>query len=109
MFRTTVTGPDGFNEPLMPFTSVLNCVGSVWRVMVPVTVGRKTRVAASGELLAGGIPWRGEPVPVSLVLVTLNWYSKAPMSVGPKRGKPRWSVAGAWVLTPPPMAGLLGS
>ena len=33
--------------------------------------------------------WRSEPSPLSLALVTLNSYSKAPMSVLPNRLKPR--------------------
>src|SRR5438874_8710110 len=48
------------------------------------------------------------PLPEVTAMVN-PWLSKAPMSTGPTRPNPRWSVAEAPVLVPASMAGLPGS
>ncbi len=71
-------------------------------------VGRTlARLTAWGRLSCPG----AEPTPPKEVLTTSAVPSlwKAPISTEPPRAKPRWSVAGAPVLVPVPIAGLPGS
>src|ERR1700722_10534767 len=77
-------------------------------VWAPVPM-RNRMVSVPAVAFALVIAWRSEPRPLSAVVVTLNWYSKAPMSVLPKRGRPRWSLAGALAKLPALMAGLPGN
>ena len=85
----------------------------VWGVLNRL---EKVIVSAVGRALARLIAWRRlsspglDPTPSAVVLtMILGWVWKAPMSIRPVRGWPRWSVAGASVVVPPPIAGLPGS
>src|SRR5689334_8112585 len=87
-------------------------VGRALRTLIvwtPAPAIRKATMSVPVVALALRMAWRSEPTPLSLVLVTLNWYSKAPMSVLAKRVRPRWSAAGALAELPALMAGLVGS
>src|SRR5262245_19651732 len=87
------------------------------RGVVPNTDGSNVVVTAAGNTFARVTAWRNvirpgalpAPPAVALTATAEPWLWKAPMSTGPVRGWPRWSVAGAPVVVPPPIAALPGS
>ena len=66
--------------PSMTAGSVIVGSAEVGAIVCAPEPIRKTMVSVPAVVFALVIAWRSEPRPLSAVVVTLNWYSKAPMS-----------------------------